>query len=108
MAQNLRATYDAWSTGYDETPNPLITVEEPVIRSLLETMDFDCVLDAATGTGRYAIYLAEQGKQVSAVDDSGRMLAVARKKALARQLSIDFRQENICNLSFEGFCRLIS
>ena len=101
MAQNLRATYDAWSTGYDETPNPLIAIEEPVVRSLLGTMKFEHVLDAATGTGRYAICLAEQGKQVSAVDDSEKMLAVARKKAFARQLSIDFRQENICTLSFE-------
>jgi ubiquinone/menaquinone biosynthesis C-methylase UbiE len=99
--QDVRATYDAWSTIYDETPNQLIAVEEIVVRSLLRTIEFDRVLDAATGTGRYAIYLAEQGKQVSAIDDSEKMLAVAQSKAQARQLSIEFRQEDISNLSFE-------
>ncbi len=100
-ARNLRATYNTWSSEYDDTPNPLIAVEEPVVRSLLKTMEFDRVLDAATGTGRYAIYMAERGKRVSAVDDNGKMLVVAKKKALARQLSIDFRRENISHLSFE-------
>jgi ubiquinone/menaquinone biosynthesis C-methylase UbiE len=99
--QDVRATYDAWSTIYDETPNPLIAVEEIAVRSLLRTIAFEHVLDAATGTGRYAIYLAGQGKQVAAIDDSEKMLAVAQSKALARQLSIEFRQENISNLSFE-------
>jgi len=99
--QNLKSTYDAWSESYDETPNPLIAIEEMAVRSLLRTIHFDHVLDAATGTGRYAIYLAEQGKQVSAMDDNEKMLAVAKSKALARGLSMEFRQENICNLSFE-------
>jgi ubiquinone/menaquinone biosynthesis C-methylase UbiE len=99
--KNVRATYDAWSTDYDETPNPLIAIEEPAVRSLLSTLEFDCVLDAATGTGRYALYLAGQGKQVAAVDDSQKMLAVAKSKALARQLPIEFRQEDISNLSFD-------
>ena len=99
--QDVRATYDAWSTIYDETPNPLIAVEEIAVRSLLRTIEFDRVLDAATGTGRYAIYLAGQGKQVAAIDDSEKMLAVAQSKAQARQLSIEFRQENVSNFSFE-------
>jgi ubiquinone/menaquinone biosynthesis C-methylase UbiE len=99
--QDVRTTYDAWSAAYDETPNPLIAIEEIAVRSLLRTMEFNRVLDAATGTGRYAIYLAGQGKQVAAMDDNEKMLAIARSKARARQLSIEFRQENICNLSFE-------
>ena len=60
--QNISSTYDAWSALYDETPNPLIAVEESVVRSLLRTMEFDQVLDAATGTGRYAIHLARAGE----------------------------------------------
>jgi len=99
-AYDIRATYDAWSTIYDATPNPLIAVEEIAVRSLLRTIEFCRALDAATGTGRYAIYLAEQGKQVAAIDGNERMLAVAQRKAAARQLSIEFRQENVSNLSF--------
>jgi ubiquinone/menaquinone biosynthesis C-methylase UbiE len=98
---NVNATYNAWSETYDETPNPLIAVEEIVVRSLLRTMEFNCVLDAATGTGRYAIHLAEQGMQVSAIDDNENMLAVAKNKALVRGLSIGFRHESVSSLSFE-------
>ena len=100
-SRNLSATYDAWSKTYDETPNPLIEIEENVVQSLLQTIEFHDALDAATGTGRYALYLAQQGKQVAAVDCSEKMLAQARKKANARQLPIEFRQEDISNLSFE-------
>jgi ubiquinone/menaquinone biosynthesis C-methylase UbiE len=97
---DVRPTYDAWSAAYDETPNPLTAIEEIVVRSLLRTIEFSRVLDAATGTGRYAIYLAGQGKQVTAIDDNENMLAVAQRKAHARQLAIEFRQENVSNLSF--------
>ena len=100
-AHDVRPTYDAWSTAYDETPNPLTAIEEIAVRSLLRTIEFSRVLDAATGTGRYAIYLAGQGKQVTAIDDNENMLAVAQRKAHARQLAIEFRQENVSNLSFE-------
>lgn len=100
-AHDVQSTYDAWSAVYDETPNPLFPVEEIVVRSLLRMLEFQRVLDAATGTGRYALYLAEQGKQVAAFDDNEKMLAVARRKAQARQLAIDFRNENVARLSFE-------
>jgi ubiquinone/menaquinone biosynthesis C-methylase UbiE len=98
--RDLNATYDAWSNTYDETPNPLIEVEEMAVRSLLRTIEFHDVLDAATGTGRYAVYLAEQGKRVAAVDCNENMLAEARRKAAARQLAIEFRREDISSLSF--------
>jgi ubiquinone/menaquinone biosynthesis C-methylase UbiE len=97
---DLNATYDAWSNTYDETPNPLIEVEEMAVRSLLRTIEFHDVLDAATGTGRYAVYLAEQGKRVAAVDCNENMLAEARRKAAARQLAIEFRREDISSPSF--------
>lgn len=99
--RNLKNTYDIWSKTYDETENPLIDIEEGVVKSLLDTIEFRDVLDAASGTGRYAIYLAQQGKQVAAVDSNENMLAEAQKKAQAMQLQIDFRQEDISNLSFE-------
>ncbi len=99
--QNLNATYDIWSKTYDLTENPLIEIEEDAVKSLLETIEYHDVLDAATGIGRYAIYLAQQGKQVAAVDCNQNMLAEAQKKAHSRQVSIDFRQEDLNDLSFE-------
>ncbi len=99
--QSLKATYDIWSKTYDDTPDSLILAEEIVVRSLLRTLEFHDVLDAATGTGRYAVYLAEQGKRVAAIDCNENMLAQARKKANRRQLSIEFRLEDVSDLSFE-------
>ena len=101
-SRDLNATYDAWSDTYDETLNPLIPVEEITVHSLLRSIEFHDVLDAGTGTGRYAIYLAEQGKRVSAIDCNGKMLKEARRKAAAQDLSIDFRLDDIRGLSFEN------
>jgi ubiquinone/menaquinone biosynthesis C-methylase UbiE len=99
-AQSVEATYDAWSETYDQSISQMAEVEEIVVKSLLRSLTFADVLDAATGTGRYACYLAENGKRVAAIDISQKMLAEARKKAEERGLSIDFRCEDMSNLSF--------
>ena len=98
--QKLKATYDAWSTTYDGTVNLLISVEEVAVRSLLRGIDFHDALDAATGTGRHALYLAQRGKRVAATDSNEKMLAEARSKARKKQFSIEFRQEDVSRLSF--------
>src|SRR5688500_18466332 len=92
-------TYDALSATYDSSPNPLLPIEALPVKSLLRTIDFEDVLDAATGTGRYAIYLAELGKRVTAVDASPGMLAVARAKADKAILPIRFLEEKLDALS---------
>jgi ubiquinone/menaquinone biosynthesis C-methylase UbiE len=96
----LNATYDVWSESYDEFANPLIPIEEMTVRSLFRTMQFVDVLDAATGTGRYALELARQGKRVRAVDCNAKMLSRAREKALRDGLDIEFRQEDLSEISF--------
>lgn len=102
MKQNpVIATYNVWSKTYDTDPNPLIPIEELAVRSLLRTIEGEDVLDAATGTGRYALHLARQGKRVTAVDASAEMLAEAKAKAKGEQLTLVFRQEDITLLSFE-------
>ena len=95
------ATYDLWSKSYDSDPNPLIPIEEMAVRSLLRTIKCDDVLDAATGTGRYALFLAHQGKHVTAVDASPAMLSQAEEKARQEKLAITFRQEYLSELSFD-------
>jgi ubiquinone/menaquinone biosynthesis C-methylase UbiE len=99
-AETVMTTYDLWSETYDQTDNPLIPIEEMAVRSLLRTIEFHDVLDAATGTGRHAIHLAERGKRVSAIDGNPKMLAKAQDKARQRQLTIDFRREDVGELSF--------
>lgn len=48
-------------------------------------------LDLACGTGRHAIFLAEHGWQVSAVDNSRVGIKMARKRAVEKGLKVDFR-----------------
>jgi len=76
----------------------------------------DCkyVLDAGTGTGRFAIYLAQRGLNVVAIDSSREMIEIARKKAEREgcQHRIQFIVADIENLplrdrSVDGFCSII-
>lgn len=76
----LRAGYALWSRTYDSVPNPLIAVEEPVVRSLLREAPPGAALDAAAGTGRHAIWLRERGHRVVALDLTVEMLRQARAK----------------------------
>jgi 2-polyprenyl-3-methyl-5-hydroxy-6-metoxy-1,4-benzoquinol methylase len=50
------------------------------------------VLDLACGEGRHSIAAAERGASVLGVDRDGAKLAVARERAGARGLSIDWRE----------------
>lgn len=62
--------------------------------------DAEIVLDAGTGTGRFAIYLAKMGKKVVALDQSAEMLEVARKKSDEHGVSgrIEFIQGDLEDL----------
>jgi SAM-dependent methyltransferase len=75
--------YRIWSATYDEPGNPLIEVEEPTVREILDRLPPGRALDAACGTGRYAQYLAGLGHRVTGVDRSPEMLARAREKVPA-------------------------
>jgi ubiquinone/menaquinone biosynthesis C-methylase UbiE len=76
----------------------------------------DCyrVLDAGTGTGRFAIHLAGKGINVVAIDSSREMVEMAKKKAEqegCRHL-IEFIVSDIEHLpfrdsAFDGFCSII-
>jgi ubiquinone/menaquinone biosynthesis C-methylase UbiE len=76
--------------------------------------DCDRVLDAGTGTGRFAIYLAQRGINIVAIDSSKEMVAIAKKKAELEgcQHRIHFIVSDIENLpfkdkSFNGVCSII-
>jgi ubiquinone/menaquinone biosynthesis C-methylase UbiE len=72
--------YAKWADSYDAYANPLIAVEEPIVRRLVGEPRGLSVLDAACGTGRHAAWLAAAGARVTGVDPSEEMLAVARTK----------------------------
>jgi ubiquinone/menaquinone biosynthesis C-methylase UbiE len=59
-------------------------------------------LDLGTGTGKWALYLAEKGHEVVAVDLAKEMLKVASMKADIADLKIAFIHSNAENLPFEN------
>ena len=72
--------YERWSTSYDAAEHPLLVVEGPILRSLIEDVAPGSALDACTGTGRHAVLLQRLGHVVTAVDQSRYMLALAADK----------------------------
>jgi ubiquinone/menaquinone biosynthesis C-methylase UbiE len=91
----VRAGYDRWSAVYDHDANPLQALEGPVVRRAVGDPRGLSVLDLGCGTGRHALWLAEAGASVTAVDFSEGMLAQAREKpgaATVRFLAHDLHQ----------------
>jgi SAM-dependent methyltransferase len=77
---SVRGGYDRWAAVYDHEANPLIGLEEPVVRAAVGDVRGLAVLDLGCGTGRHALWLASAGAAVTAVDFSAGMLAEARRK----------------------------
>ena len=72
-----RTGYRSWSESYDEPGNPIVALEEPVIRSFLEPLPAGRALDAACGTGRHARLLVDRGHEVVGIDLTPEMLSRA-------------------------------
>jgi SAM-dependent methyltransferase len=77
---DARTGYGAWSDSYDEPGNPIVALEEPAVRSLVESLPPGPALDAACGTGRHALRLAELGHDVTGFDVTPEMLRVAAER----------------------------
>jgi tellurite methyltransferase len=58
-------------------------------------------LDLACGAGRHAIFLAERGWQVTAVDASHEGINLARAEAFKRAVEVDWRVANLESHEFE-------
>ncbi len=59
------------------------------------------ILDVGCGTGRHALELGKRGYSVTGVDLSENMLNMAREKAMAAGVHIDFQVADARNLQFE-------
>lgn len=79
-ADTIQSGYDRWAAVYDHDANPLVQLEEPLVREWVGQVSGRTVLDLGCGTGRHALWLASQGEIVSAVDFSEGMLTEARQK----------------------------
>lgn len=100
VEMGLAEGYAKWAPDYDEEANPLLPLEEPVVLEVLGDVAGLEVLDAACGTGRYALLLARRGARVSGIDASKDMLAHARRKADELGLAVDLRLGDVARLPF--------
>jgi len=66
--------YRLLASEYDALPNPLVSLERRVMAPLLPPLKGRRVIDAGSGTGRWATYCGAQGARVVAVDFSREML----------------------------------
>jgi malonyl-CoA O-methyltransferase len=80
MLASVRGGYDRWASVYDHDGNPLVALEGPVVRAAVGDPRGLTALDLACGTGRHALWLAQAGAAVTAVDFSEGMLDQARRK----------------------------
>jgi ubiquinone/menaquinone biosynthesis C-methylase UbiE len=81
-----RDGYDRWAEFYDADDNPLVALEEPLMRQLLGDLRGCSVVDLGCGTGRHAAWLAAAGASVQALDFSEAMLTRAQAKAGAADI----------------------
>ena len=102
--EGVKKYWDYGSKFYDTAPGNGGVEESQMWRKLLSGAIGSSpknVLDVGSGTGIIAMYLAELGYSVTAVDFSEGMMDVARKKALAKGANIRFMEMDVENLSFE-------
>lgn len=74
--------------------------QERLIAAFLDPVAGQRVLDVGTGTGRGAIALAARGADVTGVDASAEMLAVARRRAAAAGVQVHFIQGDAHGLAY--------
>lgn len=77
---DTRDGYDRWAEIYDDELNPLVVLEEPVVRGWVADPAGLRVADVGCGTGRHSQWLADAGALVDAYDFSSGMMAKARTK----------------------------
>jgi SAM-dependent methyltransferase len=76
----VRDGYDLWSQTYDDTPNPLLSLDRRITLPLLDPKRDEWVLDAACGTGQHLRAIADAGGRPIGLDFSRAMLRVARQR----------------------------
>jgi cytosine/adenosine deaminase-related metal-dependent hydrolase/SAM-dependent methyltransferase len=73
--------FDSWAEVYDSQPNPLLSLEQRVLDSMLPEVRGLDVLDAGCGTGRWLQRFVDRGpRKLLGVDISPQMLLLAAAK----------------------------
>lgn len=86
---------DRWNERYRDADFDLPDDPIPELARRIDTLPDGRALDVATGSGRNAIFLAEHGYDVDAVDVSDEALAQARDRADERDLDVDWIRADV-------------
>lgn len=99
-----RASGQPWDASYQDGPAPWdIGAPQPAIARLASAGAFHgSVLDAGCGTGENTLLLATLGLSVLGVDVAETALAMARAKAAARNLDVEFALADALHLASLG------
>ena len=90
---DVKQAYDHWSEQYDTNINLTRDLEALAFRKVLAEINFDTCLEIGCGTGKNTAWLAGRAKQITAVDLSNEMLAIAKEKIKADH--VQFLQADI-------------
>jgi ubiquinone/menaquinone biosynthesis C-methylase UbiE len=77
-----REAYRLLAQDYDNSPNPLLVLEQRSMPLLLPPLRHATIVDAAAGTGRWTAYCRARGARTIAVDFCPEMLATAPAPAV--------------------------
>lgn len=104
-----REERERWDRRYATGEYRPRTDPSPFLVRVAELIPPGRALDLACGTGRNALFLAERGFRVEAVDISGVAIRRAREEADRRRLQVDFRVADLDEEPLpEGRYRLVT
>ena len=87
MEKPIQSAYNRWSIRYDEQPNITRDLDAAVLPQVVPDLTGLTVVEAGCGTGKNSGWLAEQCQQLFALDFSEGMLAQARQKVTAENVT---------------------
>ena len=92
---------ERWNEKYRDDDFSLPDDPIPELERRIETLPTGRALDVATGTGRNAIFLAEAGYDVDAIDVSDEALEEASRRADERGVDVEWIRADIDECDFE-------
>jgi ubiquinone/menaquinone biosynthesis C-methylase UbiE len=91
---NVIEAYRVWSEQYDSNENKTRDLESISLRETLGLIEFAKVLEIGCGTGKNTVWLAQQAKEILAVDLTPEMLEVAKSKVNAPHVNFHIADIN--------------
>lgn len=90
---NIQEAYNIWSDTYDIDENFTRDLDHKATETILSRLCCSTILEIGCGTGKNTLLLAKVGKEVTAVDFSAGMIAQAKAKITA--LNVTFKVADI-------------